>query len=335
MEVVEAPDGSGPLFRARPRGGAWVSAASATRCWALLLGGDQVSRARAVQSSGPRVFGLSVPLVRRLIEALPGASRCVGGGWAGAPQGGGWLGRAMPPLAGRAWLHPAGARGCSRRASLCAHLRPPAPPTGSFPPFLCPPGANATAAGRVSRRRSRRCRRRRRALATRCGRGCSACQRGWRRSRRCGAWWAAATCAARRPSTTTTCCWSATGGRRAAARCCLVLARLARLARLAGGLPAAGWPGGWLVGPCGRSPGLPRHRPSRRHARAPPHPPTHPPPHAHPHPCRAAAARWCTWPATACAPPPTAAYGCATPAAWAWRAPRRPARCARWRAAPS
>jgi hypothetical protein len=77
VEVVEAADGSGPLFRARPKGGQWVEASSATRCWTLLMGGDgsDTARARAVQKSGPKMFGLSHAVVKRMIHALPDAAR--------------------------------------------------------------------------------------------------------------------------------------------------------------------------------------------------------------------------------------------------------------------
>ena len=53
MEILRAPDGSGPLFRVTPQGGKPVEGPSATKAWqALYTGEGEAGKARSLGVSG-------------------------------------------------------------------------------------------------------------------------------------------------------------------------------------------------------------------------------------------------------------------------------------------
>jgi hypothetical protein len=80
-EILEAEDGSGPLFRVTPKGRPPVEGATPSKAWAALFEGA----ARGLGAAGLRMFGLAAPEVARAIEALPGAALCER--YAGWPDG--------------------------------------------------------------------------------------------------------------------------------------------------------------------------------------------------------------------------------------------------------
>ncbi|GAB4814051.1 hypothetical protein N2152v2_001097 [Parachlorella kessleri] len=75
-EVLEMPDGSGPLFRVTPKGGQPTEGATPLQAWQALYAGDKLGRLRAMSMSGAAMFGLASPRVVALIQQLPGAARC-------------------------------------------------------------------------------------------------------------------------------------------------------------------------------------------------------------------------------------------------------------------
>ncbi|KAK9809202.1 hypothetical protein WJX72_011258 [[Myrmecia] bisecta] len=79
-EILEAADGSGPLFRVTPEGLPAVEAATATKAWAALYAseaGDNGSASmRSLGIAGVRIFGLANPRIMRLLQRLEGANKC-------------------------------------------------------------------------------------------------------------------------------------------------------------------------------------------------------------------------------------------------------------------
>ncbi|KAF6257464.1 PHD-zinc-finger like domain-containing protein [Scenedesmus sp. NREL 46B-D3] len=81
-EVLEQPDGSGPLFRITPDGCQPVGGASPTAAWQELYkaaAGGAVSGASAAAAAsvcGAKLFGLQHPVVQALVQALPHAAAC-------------------------------------------------------------------------------------------------------------------------------------------------------------------------------------------------------------------------------------------------------------------
>ncbi|WIA30589.1 hypothetical protein OEZ86_000671 [Tetradesmus obliquus] len=81
-EVLEAPDGSGPLFRITPDGCKPVSGSSPTAAWQELYraaAGGSISGASAAAAAsvcGAKLFGLQHPVVAALVQALPNAAGC-------------------------------------------------------------------------------------------------------------------------------------------------------------------------------------------------------------------------------------------------------------------
>ncbi|KAL0040242.1 hypothetical protein WJX77_001213 [Trebouxia sp. C0004] len=83
-EILEAPDGSGPLFRVTPKGCKPVEANTATKAWSALF--TSQDSARALGYSGAKQFGLQHPRVQRLLQGMPGAARCERyAAWPGQP----------------------------------------------------------------------------------------------------------------------------------------------------------------------------------------------------------------------------------------------------------
>lgn len=97
-EIIAAPDGSGPIFRVTPEGGAPVEAKTPAKAWALLFKrprgqGNNTGRGAVslMETSGARHFGLTTPQVVAAILGLPGAERC--------ERFSGWPDGAAPPAA--------------------------------------------------------------------------------------------------------------------------------------------------------------------------------------------------------------------------------------------
>ncbi|KAI3431442.1 hypothetical protein D9Q98_004494 [Chlorella vulgaris] len=93
LEVLRAPDHSGPLFRVTPQGCQPVEAPTATKAWQALYACDEAGQARSLGISGEAMFGLALESVQRAIQHLPGAHRC--DCYCGWPEG---LQPEAPPL---------------------------------------------------------------------------------------------------------------------------------------------------------------------------------------------------------------------------------------------